>query len=144
MQIFLIPQNGEFLKLPIWPQFFLFFTFTRQSICRCYKWFALVRSYNAYNARNAFCIFFFKIWTCMLFNHFHVHYRLAEPRSVCLHPNSACCQEWWQDDRLAECAICGADNSAASGNSRLNIQTRPLQFMGSQNEEKNPPSLFLP
>ena len=58
-----------------------------------------------------------------------------EPRSVCLLPSRAGCQEGGQDDRLAERAICGADNSAAPGSSRLNIQIRPRQLMDSRSEK---------
>ena len=38
------------------------------------------------------------------------------------------------DDGLAECAIFGADNSAAPGSSGLNIQFRPKKIKGSQSE----------
>ena len=70
---------------------------------------------------SMFCNFF-KIWTCELFDNVHVCHHL--------HPGSAGCQEWGQDDRLAECAICGADNSTAPGNSVRNLprpQCQPNQ-----------------
>ena len=58
-------------------------------------------------SKSAFCNIF-KIWMCKLFDYFHVCYWLAEPRNVRLHHSSDDCQEWGQDDRRAECAICGA------------------------------------
>ena len=56
--------------------------------------------------------------------------------SFCLHTSSAGCYEWEQYDRLAECAICGTDNSYALGNSGINIQIRPRQFRDFQSEEQ--------
>ena len=61
----------------------------------------------------------------LTFRPFHVCYRLEEPKSACINPSSAGCQEWGQDDRLVECAICVADNSAVPESSRLNIKIQP-------------------
>ena len=110
----------------------------------------------------------FKILMCKLFNHFHVCYWLAEPRNVRLHPSYVIFREWGQDDKLAECAIGGTDNSAEffslifheplnclglflifsslfpAGNSKLSIKKRPRQFKGSWNvREKKITTFFL-
>ena len=66
-------------------------------------------------------------------------------KGVCLHPSSAGCHEWVQDDRLAECAICGADTSAAPGNRGLNIQimARPLGALEGKSVSSNVGSLSV-
>ena len=86
---------------------------------------------------------FFSKSECVNFSTISMTSWLAKPRSVCLHSSSAGYQKWGQDDGLAECAICGAENSATSGNSGLNILIRPRQFRNSQSEFVHPILFYL-
>ena len=54
------------------------------------------------------------------------------------------CQQWGQNYRLAECAICGSYNSTGLGNSALNIQDKPMTPGKPWSKDTIPNFCFIP